>query len=356
MRFHRVASALSSAAVLVLSGACSSTPQSEPSATDEAALRNCRLNPDACNPPNPCEAACDGSACGVVRVGARSCRCNGPCGGSLVCQQGACVAPPPTCSGPPPEWQTWWVPGAHTLEFRQLHPGEAPNPDTSCYSGCGPTAWAMFFAQVDTHYGADWTNDPSWFHATQSGDRVSFDGNYPQITIDISHHLGTSCAQPSSPDAYTEPTWMASAGDYFLQGPEAKYSPHGPLGGYTAAGMSYQYVTHNTDDSLLPDYLNDYGTLDYARDWIINHGWPVVYGYYVGAAVIGNAHYGLATGYREKATGWACQQAGDGSMQWVVTKSDNTQWQFYINGGGGDSDDWRSPAAYYVGTIKIQPK
>ena len=148
---------------------------------------------------------------------------------------------------------------------------------------------------------------------------------------------------------------MASAGDYVNQGPESSYLPHGPLGGYTSAGMVYEYVTHNTDDSLVPDYLNDYGTLDYARDWIINYGYPVVYGYYVGAAVVSNAHYGLATGYREKATNWECRQIG-GSMQWVVTHSDNTNWQFFINGGGGDSDDWRSPAAYYVGTIKIHPK
>jgi hypothetical protein len=145
---------------------------------------------------------------------------------------------------------------------------------------------------------------------------------------------------------------MASAGDYINQGPEAKYNPHGPLGGYTSAGMTYQYDTHNTDDSLAPDYLNDYGTLDYARDWIINHGWAVVYGYFVSP---GEAHYGLATGYREKATGWTCQQIG-GSWQWIVTASDNTNWQFFINGGGGDTDDWRSPPAYYVGTIKIDKK
>jgi len=74
-----------------------------------------------------------------------------------------------------------------------------------------------------------------------------------------------------------------------------------------------------------------------------------------GAQGIWNAHYALATGYQQKATAWSCQYVGP-TAQWVVTKSDNTSWQFCLNGGGGDSDGWKSPAAYYVGTIKIDRK
>ncbi len=348
--------------LLPVLGACGTDASTDAADTESAAMTKCNVNPEACNPPpTPCSEICDGSACAIRRSGRSTCRCEGPCSGGLTCSAGQCVPPPPTCSGPPPEYATWWVPGAKYIYFDQLAPGQPPNPNTSCYSGCGPTAWAMFFAQIDSHWrplaqagkAPWWTNQQAWFQTTtDASGGISFVGNYPQITIDISHHLGTSCSQPFANAAYTEPTWMASAGDYIKQGPEAQYSPHGPLGGYTAPGMAYEYDTHNTDDSLLPDYLNDYGTLDYARDWIINYGYPVVYGYYVGAAVVANAHYGLATGYREKATSWDCRQI-NGSMQWVVTHSDNTQWQFFINGGGGDTDDWRSPAAYYVGTIKI---
>ena len=366
MTSHRLGrKALASAPLLSLLltalGACSSAPEVDPSSQEsEAILRPCTA--DSCPSVNSCADACDGTKCMNVKVGALTCPCFGPCSAGLDCISGRCQTPPkpiapigPVCAGSPPEYQTWWVPGAKEIEFRQLAPGEAPSPDTQCYSGCGPTAWAMFFAQMDTKWRLlghpDWTTNPPWFQApVKDANTVTWGGNYAQITMDISHHLGTSCSAPFGSGAYTEPTWMASVADYVNQGPESQYNPHGPLGGYAASGFAYQYDTHNTDDSLAPDYLNDYGTLDYARDWIINYGYPVVYGYFPSA---GSAHYGLATGYREKATAWSCQGPNGGQGQWVITKSDNTQWQFYINGGAGDTDDWRSPAAYYVGTIKI---
>jgi hypothetical protein len=269
-------------------------------------------------------------------------------------------APPPVvCTGAQPEYATWSVPGVQDVYFRQLNPGEAPNDFSNCYSGCGPTAWAMFYAATDAKWrslaGASiWTSQPNWFKTRQIGQGVYWDGstNYPQITIDVSHWMGTSCGQPFSDASYTEPSWMIHGYDYLAQGAQGQYSPHGPTGALTAAGFTYTYETHGTGDSLVPDYQDDYGTLGYARDWIINHGYPVVYGYMVGANVIWNAHYGLATAYREKATGWTCAEV-NGAPQWVVTKSDNTSWQFYINGGGADPDGWKNPPAFYVGTIKI---
>jgi len=266
--------------------------------------------------------------------------------------------PPPTCTGAQPEYVTWWVPGAQDVEFDQLAPGQYPNNFSNCYSGCGPTAWAMFFAQTDTKWRARasagqapmWTSQPDWFQ-TGGGPLGWPTGNYPQITIDVSHWMGTSCGQPFNDESYTEPSWMIHGYDYLANGAQSQYSPSGPTTPFTAGGFTYTYETHGTGDSILPDYENDYGTLDYARDWIINHGYAVIYGYCVGANVISNAHYGLATGYREKATAWSCQEVG-GSPQWVVTNSDNTNWQFYIN-GGGEPDGWNNSPAYYVGTIKI---
>jgi hypothetical protein len=337
-----------------MGGACSSAPDRGDGPTGEATadLSLCTTDPTACGggPPTTCETLCDGiTTCEILRVGTKSCACPGSCGAGLTCSAGHCVTPPPTCTGAPPDYREWWVPGVDYVNFRQLAPSEPPNPDTQCYSGCGPTAWAMFFAVEASRW--NMTNNPSWFQPLISGSQINWGGNYPQITMDIAHHLGTSCVSTAG-EAYTEPSWMISVADYLNQGPESAYDPHGPLGGYTSSGFTYQYDVHDTDDSLLPDYLNDYGTLTYARDWIVNHGYPVVYGYMVGLNVIGNAHYALATGYREKATAWSCQNVG-GTLQYVPTASDPSTWSFYMNGGGGDTDGWKSPAAFYVGTIKI---
>jgi hypothetical protein len=343
------------ALLTLLGAACSSAPSGGDGATREetADLSNCTTNPTACGgggPPTSCQAICEGSTtCQVIRAGTKSCACTGSCGAGLTCSAGHCVTPPPTCTGAPPVYREWWVPGAHYVNFRQLSPGEAPNPDTQCASGCGPTAWAMFFAVVESRWNA--TNNASWFAPFIDSNGIEWGNNYPQITMDIAHHIGASCISTAG-EAYTEPSWMASAADYLNQGPEAAYTPHGPLGGYTTSGFTYQYDVHDTDDSLLPDYDNDYGTLTYAKDWIVNHGYPVVYGYMIGANVISNAHYALVTGYHEKATAWNCENVG-GQMQFVPTTTDPSTWEFYFNGGNGDTDGWKRPAAFYVGTIKI---
>jgi hypothetical protein len=353
--FLPFASALLLLAVL---GACSSAPSQEgASVTQSSDL----INGGGGGGPTTCSAVCEGvTTCETIRVGTKSCACTGDCAAGLTCATGKCVVPAPTCTGDPPAYQTWWVPGATHIEFQMLQPGELPNTDTQCKSGCGPTAWAMFFGQIDNRWRALaeagevswWNDDPDWFTGVQvAADTVDWGGNYPMITMDIAHHLGASCSAPFGSGAYTEPSWMVSVVDYLDQGPEAAYYPHGPLQGYTAPGWAYDYETHGTGDSLIPDYDNAYGTLDYARDWIINYGFPVVYGYFQRPA---HAHYGLATGYREAATAWSCETYA-GSPRWVVTRSDNTNWQFFVNGGGGDvdGDGWKSAPAYYVGTLKI---
>lgn len=357
--------------LLILLVACSTEtptvgPADEVGSTSEAlAVTRCPNGLVTCvTPDSECSALCTG-VCSEVTVAKRTCYCTGPCGWGLACLEGSCKVPPPSppaCTGPKPTYFTWWVPGAKYIYFDQLAPGQAPNPSSSCYSGCGPTAWAMFFAQIDSQNQSLaqsgqvpwWTSQPNWFSTATdaSGSVLTNAPNYAQITVDISRYLGTTCLHPFAQDSYTEPSWMGSAANYINDGAKSQYFPRGPLGGYAPTGVTYHHTSHGTADSLIPDYDNLYGTLDYARDWIINYGYPVVYGYYVGAAVLENAHYGLATGYREKATAWDCQTV-NGTRQWVVTQANHDDWQFFINGGGGDSDDWRSPAAYYVGTIKI---
>jgi hypothetical protein len=218
-------------------------------------------------------------------------------------------------------WTYYWA-GTDAAQrlYSQIASGTAPN-TSSCWSGCGGTAWAMLFGWADNQaasgnsywaprnglyrvgggYGADAIAPPT------------MDAGVRAMTWEIRNRIGTFCAFGSG----ATPPW--SMGD---------------ASGYFAGRTGTRLDTHYDVFGIHEDRLREY-----ARNSIRDRGTP---------AIIGTGwltHYPLAYGYawrsRETQACFICP--------WTTTEY--SRW-FYVNQGwGGSGNGWVSAGTWFAGEI-----
>jgi hypothetical protein len=110
-------------------------------------------------------------------------------------------------------------------KYRQIDSGTAPNSDSQCSTGCGPTAWAMLIGWSDlmaSRSAAPWT--PHWGLYRRNGTRNGSDAVAPEhndfgvdaITIELRSYMNDwAAAGCGSNGRWTAPHIMAQAHQYF---------------------------------------------------------------------------------------------------------------------------------------------
>ncbi|MBN1262452.1 MAG: hypothetical protein JXB35_17360, partial [Anaerolineae bacterium] len=230
---------------------------------------------------------------------------------------GETVNAPTAVSG----WSSWnyfWA-GSHGAQrlYNQMPSSDPQNP-SSCYSGCGATAWAMLFGWADNQaasgnaywagrwglyrqnggYGADAVAPPTW------------DTGVKNMIWEIRQRIGTFCA--------------------FGSGATAPWDMSGAAG----------YLTNRTGTRLYTNYnavgISTGGLRERARDSIIDRKTP---------AIIGTGrlnHYPLAYGYA-----WRSQR------RCFIACWTEYDRRFYVNQGwGGNDNGWVSASTWFAGEIR----
>ncbi len=193
----------------------------------------------------------------------------------------------------------------------------------ACYSGCGPTAWAMLFAWADRAADVQnpenlrWRDRDGFFpgavpFSTTSGAYNAADPVHNWV-VTLHDLVETSCGTGLvNNSSYTYPWNMDQASDY--------------LDGRTRATLSTVYSNILWEDD---EYR------DAARASILNDRTPAVIGY--GSLVV--SHYALAYGYAER-----CSAAGG-----TVTY----ERAFKVNvGHGKGAGAWVPEDVWFAGTIQ----
>lgn len=215
-------------------------------------------------------------------------------------------------------WTYFWA-GSHGAQrlYNQMPSSDPQNP-SSCYSGCGATAWAMLFGWADNQaasgnaywagrwglyrqnggYGANVVAPPTW------------DTGVKNMIWEIRQRIGTFCAFGSGA---TAPWDMSGAAGYLTNRTGTRLYTH-----YNAVGIS-------TD-----------GLRERARDSIIDRNTP---------AIIGTGwlnHYPLAYGYA-----WRSQR------RCFIACWTEYDRRFYVNQGwGGNDNGWVSASTWFAGEIR----
>jgi hypothetical protein len=235
--------------------------------------------------------------------------------------QGTSWVDAPGMLGPWSAWNTFWA-GTNSDQrfYNQIPAGSAPN-TSSCYSGCGGTAWAMLFGWGDNQAAL---GNPAWAHRTglylQNGgtgaDAVApqyMDTGVRNMSWELRNRIGTFCAGSSGA---TPPWSMSGASGYLALRTGTTLSTH-----YNVLG------------------IHEGGLRDRARDSIIYRRVPAI----IGTGWL--SHYPLAYGYR-----WRSR---------VVRKCfifcwNETEYQreFYVNQGwGGGGNGWVGAGTWFAGHI-----
>ncbi len=220
-------------------------------------------------------------------------------------------------------WNYYWA-GSHGDQrlYNQIPAYTSPNP-TSCWSGCGGTAWAMLFGWAD--HQAEIGN-PGWAgrqglyrvnggYGANADAPVYMDAGVQNMTWEIRSRIGTWCAFGSGP---TFPWDMSGVAGYL-------------------AGRSYtRLFTHYNVFGIHEDRLRDY-----AANSIIYRNTP---------AIIGTGwlnHYPLAYGYAWRSRTISCEWY----EFWCSTRTEYNR-SFYVNQGwGGGSNGWVSTGTWFAGEI-----
>ncbi len=219
-------------------------------------------------------------------------------------------------------WNFFWA-GNHGDQraYTQMHKSDSVN-TSSCYSGCGGTAWAMLFGWADNQAAEGngyWA--PRWGLYRQNGGKGSnavapsdMQPGVKNMTWEIRNDIGTWCAGNSGP---TFPWDMDQATDY--------------LNGRTGTKLSTHYNSVGIHESRLRNY---------ARNSIVDRDTP---------AIIGTGwlnHYPLAYGYA-----WRSRTV----RKCFIVCWNETQYNrsFYVNQGwGGSGDGWVSSGTWFAGEIR----
>lgn len=218
-------------------------------------------------------------------------------------------------------WNEFWA-GTHGHQrlYDQMAAGSSPN-TSSCWSGCGGTAWAMLFGWGDNQAAL---GNPAWAHRTglyrvnggygsNAVAPVSMDTGVRNMTWEIRNRIGTFCITGSGA---TFPWDMGQASGY--------------LAGRTGASLSTHYNVFGIHEDRLRDR---------ARDSIVNRKVP---------AIIGTGwlqHYPLAYGYR-----WRSRTV----RRCFILCWNETQYQreFYVNQGwGGSGNSWVGAGTWFAGQL-----
>jgi hypothetical protein len=187
--------------------------------------------------------------------------------------------------------------------YSQIPAHTAPN-TSSCWSGCGPTAWGMLFGWAD--YQAS-INNPEWiasynlYGGPADAAPATMTAGVEAMLWKINGYVQTTCA---GDQGLTWPWRMDHTEAYFHGRPN------------TALGVTVLYN---------PLGIANDGYQDKADDEIRN-GNPVV-------VALGWEHYALAYGYRKK----ICSLASD-------------RHEFHINDGDG-TERWTTASTFFVGTL-----
>ena len=231
-------------------------------------------------------------------------------------------------SAPDAAWGAWnyfWA-GSHNDQrlYSQIHESHAIN-TSSCWSGCGGTAWAMLFGWADKQAAtgnAYWA--PRWGLYRENGGKGADDvaprnmgssGGIYNMTWEIRNDVDTFCVGNSGP---TTPWDMDEASEYLKDRSGTKLDTH-----YNVAGIHTKRLR------------------EYARDSIIDRDTP---------AIIGTGwltHYPLAYGYAwRKRTVKKC-------FIFCWNETQYSRW-FHVNQGWGDEDDlgWVSAGTWFAGEIR----
>ncbi|GAC1550682.1 MAG: hypothetical protein NVS2B7_26770 [Herpetosiphon sp.] len=221
---------------------------------------------------------------------------------------------------PASDWGPWtfsWA-GSHADQRLYNQFTDAPN-TSSCYSGCGATAWAMLFGWAD-HQAAlgngYWA--PRWGLYRQNGGYgadvdapLEMDAGVRNMTWEIRNAVHTFCVPGGS--GATLPSEMSNA---------------------------YQYLLGRTGTRLTTDYnvlgISEDRIRAIARSSIADRGTP---------AVVGKGwfnHYPLAYGYAQ-------QSRTTYTLWWSNTEYN--RW-FYVNEGwGGRNNGWIPADGWFAGQI-----
>jgi hypothetical protein len=227
----------------------------------------------------------------------------------------------PSSLGPWSSWNTWFA-GSHGDQrlYRQMAANSAPN-TSSCYSGCGGTAWAMLFGWGDNQAALA---NPSWSHrwglyranggtGANAVAPSSMDTGVRNMSWELRNRIGTFCIAGSGA---TFPWDMSQASGYLAPRTGASLSTN-----YNVLGI------HTT------------GLRETARDSIINRRVPAI----IGTGWL--SHYPLAYGYR-----WRNRTV----RKCFIFCWNETEYQreFYVNQGwGGSSNGWVGAGTWFAGQL-----
>ncbi len=219
-------------------------------------------------------------------------------------------------------WTYYWA-GNHADQrlYSQMHKNDSVN-TSSCYSGCGGTAWAMLFGWADKQAAdgnAYWA--PRWGLYRQNGgtgaNAVAPSNMTPGVknmTWEIRNDIGTWCAGSSGP---TFPWDMDQATDY--------------LSGRTGTKLSTHYNVLGIHESRLRQYARN-SIRDRDTPAVIGTGWLT--------------HYPVAYGYA-----WHSRTV----KKCFIFCWNETQYNrsFYVNQGwGGSGNGWVSSGTWFAGEIR----
>jgi hypothetical protein len=215
-------------------------------------------------------------------------------------------------------WNYFWA-GTHGDQrlYNQMSSSDPQNP-SSCYSGCGATAWAMLFGWADNQAAignAYWA--PRWGLYRENGGYGAnavapqyWDTGVKNMIWEIRQRIDTFCA--------------------FGSGATAPWDMSGAAG----------YLTGRTGTRLYTNYnsvgISTGGLRELARDSIIYQNTP---------AVIGTGwfnHYPLAYGYA-----WRSRR-----RCFIGCWTEYSRW-FYVNQGwGGNDNGWVPASTWFAGRIR----
>lgn len=231
----------------------------------------------------------------------------------------AAAAPAAELASTSSTWRYWWAEGdAGSITYNQIPPRTGIN-TSSCYSGCGATAWAMLFGWVDRRVGHPvW--GPHWgIYRVDGGlgaDAVAplgLDNGVRAMTWELRGHLGTFC---SGTGGATYVTDMIKAANYVRP---RVMTPWRMSTRYDPTGLCWFGA------------CNDARRL--AKDAITIRREPAI--------LAANSHYPLAYGYREN-TRRSCFL--------FFCRTTTTSWFYVNNGWGGYGNDWvKSDDVFFAG-------
>lgn len=224
-------------------------------------------------------------------------------------------------------WSAWnnFFAGSHSDQrlYSQFASGSSPN-SSSCYSGCGATAWAMLMGWGDFQASV---NNPTWAnrwglyrasggYGSNAVAPATMDSGVRNMTWELRNRVGTFC-NPFNDSGATAPWNMDGAGGYLTNRSGASLSTH-----YNVLGIHETRLREKARDSII----------DRKVPAIIGTGWLT--------------HYPLAYGYR-----WRNRTVKK-CVLFICWNDTEYQRQFYANQGwGGNGNGWIGAGTWFAGQL-----